>query len=30
MALDPNKFTRKTGEAIGAAQALARERTTPR
>ena len=26
MALDPNKFTRKTGEALGAAQALARER----
>ncbi|MEX2100723.1 MAG: AAA family ATPase, partial [Acidimicrobiia bacterium] len=26
MPLDPNKFTRKTGEAIGAAQALARER----
>jgi ATP-dependent Clp protease ATP-binding subunit ClpB len=25
MALDPNKFTRKTGEAVGAAQALARE-----
>jgi ATP-dependent Clp protease ATP-binding subunit ClpB len=27
MPLDPNKFTRKTGEALGAAQALARERT---
>ena len=26
MALDPNKFTRKTGEALQAAQALARER----
>ena len=26
MPLDPNKFTRKTGEALGAAQALARER----
>jgi len=26
MALDPNKFTRKTGEAVQAAQALARER----
>ena len=26
MALDPNKFTRKTGEALGAAQSLARER----
>ncbi|MSO36874.1 MAG: ATP-dependent chaperone ClpB [Acidimicrobiia bacterium] len=26
MALDPNKFTRKTQEAIGAAQSLARER----
>jgi len=26
MALDPNKFTRKTGEAIQAAQSLARER----
>ncbi len=26
MALDPNKFTRKTGEALGAAQAMARER----
>ena len=25
MPLDPNKFTRKTGEAVGAAQALARE-----
>jgi ATP-dependent Clp protease ATP-binding subunit ClpB len=25
MPLDPNKFTRKTGEALGAAQALARE-----
>src|SRR5215218_51957 len=25
MALDPNIFTRKTGEALGAAQALARE-----
>src|SRR5579884_529180 len=26
MPLDPNRFTRKTGEAIGAAQALARDR----
>jgi ATP-dependent Clp protease ATP-binding subunit ClpB len=26
MPLDPNKFTRKTGEALGAAQSLARER----
>jgi ATP-dependent Clp protease ATP-binding subunit ClpB len=26
MALDPNKFTRKTGEALQAAQSLARER----
>ncbi|MGI8796759.1 MAG: ATP-dependent chaperone ClpB [Acidimicrobiia bacterium] len=26
MALDPNKFTRKTGEALGAAQSLARDR----
>ncbi len=26
MPLDPNKFTRKTGEALGAAQGLARER----
>ncbi|MGH9030719.1 MAG: ATP-dependent chaperone ClpB [Acidimicrobiia bacterium] len=26
MALDPNRFTRKTGEALGSAQALARER----
>jgi ATP-dependent Clp protease ATP-binding subunit ClpB len=26
MPLDPNRFTRKTGEALGAAQALARER----
>ena len=25
MPLDPNKFTRKTGEALGAAQALARD-----
>ena len=25
MPLDPNRFTRKTGEAIGAAQSLARE-----
>ena len=25
MPLDPNKFTRKTGEALGAAQSLARE-----
>ena len=27
MALDPNRFTRKTGEAISAAQSLARERS---
>ena len=27
MALDPNIFTRKTGEALGAAQAMARERS---
>ena len=27
MALDPNIFTRKTGEALGAAQSLARERS---
>ena len=26
MPLDPNKFTRKTSEAVGAAQGLARER----
>ena len=26
MPLDPNKFTHKTGEALAAAQALARER----
>ena len=26
MPLDPNKFTRKASEAVGAAQALARER----
>jgi ATP-dependent Clp protease ATP-binding subunit ClpB len=26
MAIDPNKFTRKTGEAVQSAQALARER----
>ena len=30
MPLDPNRFTRKTQEAIGAAQALARDRTTRR
>ena len=30
MALDPNKFTRKTQEAIGAAQAPAATRATPR
>jgi ATP-dependent Clp protease ATP-binding subunit ClpB len=29
MALDPNIFTRKTGEALGAAQAMARERGNP-
>ena len=27
MALDPNTFTRKTGEALSAAQSLARERS---
>ncbi len=31
MPLDPNKLTRKTGEALGAAQSLARRAaTTPR
>jgi len=30
MALDPNIFTRKTGEALGAAQAMARERGASR
>jgi len=29
MALDPNIFTRKTGEALGAAQAMTRERGNP-
>jgi ATP-dependent Clp protease ATP-binding subunit ClpB len=29
MALDPNIFTRKTGEALGAAQAMARDRGNP-
>jgi ATP-dependent Clp protease ATP-binding subunit ClpB len=29
MALDPNTFTRKTGEALGAAQAMAQERGNP-
>jgi ATP-dependent Clp protease ATP-binding subunit ClpB len=29
MALDPNIFTRKTGEVLGAAQAMARERGNP-
>jgi ATP-dependent Clp protease ATP-binding subunit ClpB len=29
MALDPNIFTRKTNEALGAAQAMARERANP-